>query len=195
MRGGAKERKMKRVITTYGNPVLRKQAVKVEQIDGGIRKLAEDMIETMYAADGLGLAAQQVGETVSMCVVNIPEGSRDKVTGELYLYPGISMPLVMVNVDITGTSGECSAEEGCLSFPEIYTQVKRAEKIVVEYTGMDGVRRKLETAGLLARVIQHETDHLNGVLLVDRMSPVKKITLSGRLKKLKKKTMDMPADR
>lgn len=181
---------MKRDIVTYGDPVLRKKACRVEKIDSGIRKLADDMIETLKAADGLGLAAQQVGETVSMCVVSIPEGFKDRTTGQPCSYPGLKWPMVMVNVEITCGAGVSTAEEGCLSFPEIFAQVKRAEKIMVDYMDLAGKQCKLDADGILARVIQHETDHLNGVLLVDRMSPIKKVTLSGRLKKLKQQTAE-----
>jgi peptide deformylase len=175
-------------ICTYGNPVLRKKAVEVRQVDGEIHELAKDMLETMYEERGVGLAAEQVGRTERMFVIDIPtesdvgdDGSREN--------PGIGMPLVFINPEITGHTEDVQVgPEGCLSFPEIFANVERWYEIDAEYMDLEGKRQTIHAKGLLARAIQHELDHLNGILLVDRMSHVKKVALGGKLKRLVKQS-------
>ena len=175
-------------ICTYGNPVLRKKAVEVPQVDGEIHELAKDMLETMYEERGVGLAAEQVGRTERMFVIDIPpesdvseDGSREN--------PDIGMPLVFINPEITGHTEDVQVgPEGCLSFPEIFANVERWYEIDAEYTDLEGKRQAIHAKGLLARAIQHELDHLNGILLVDRMSHVKKVALGGKLKRLVKQS-------
>ena len=171
-------------ITTYGNEVLREKATPIINITDEIRKLAEDMLETMYSSNGVGLAAEQVGRTESICIIDIPpdaekEEFRDKTAA-------IEMPLIMINPQIIATEGEQRDEEGCLSFPQIGVQVTRANQATVSYTTLEGVRKTITAYGLLARAVQHETDHLNGVLLVDQMNSVQKLSVSGKLKRLQK---------
>ena len=175
-------------ICTYGNPVLRKKAVEVEKIDGAIHELANEMIETMHKERGVGLAAEQVGRTERMFVVDIPPMSDMGEDGQRE-NPDIAMPIVFINPKITGHTEEVQVgQEGCLSFPEIFANVERWYKIDAEYIDLDGHSQTIHAKGLLARAIQHELDHLDGILLVDRMSHVKKVALGGKLKRLVKQS-------
>jgi len=175
-------------ICTYGNPILRQKAVEVAEVTAEHRELAREMFETMYAERGVGLAAEQVGRTERMFVIDIPaeadigdDGQREN--------PEIKMPLVFINPEIKGHTEDVQVgPEGCLSFPEIFANVERWYEIDAEYTDLDGRRQSIHARGLLARAIQHELDHLDGILLVDRMSHVKKVALGGKLKRLVKQT-------
>jgi len=175
-------------ICTYGNPVLRRKAVEVKEVNDEIRLLAHEMLETMYLEQGVGLAAEQVGHNERLFVVHIPaEG--DVGDDGVRENPDIKMPLVFINPRIIGHGDEVQiGQEGCLSFPEIFANVERWYEVDAEYTDLEGTRQTLHAKGLLARAIQHELDHLDGILLVDRMSHVKKVALSGKLKRLSKKT-------
>lgn len=175
-------------ICTYGNPILRKKALEVKDVNDEIRTLAKEMLETMYAERGVGLAAEQIGCTERMFVIDIPPDS-DIGEGDVRDNPEIEMPLVLINPKITGHTDDVQVgEEGCLSFPEIFANVERWYEVDAEYTDRDGVVREIHAKGLLSRAIQHELDHLDGILLVDRMSHVKKVALSGKLKRLSKQT-------
>ncbi len=176
-------------ICTYGNPVLRKKAEPVAEINDDIRALAKEMFETMYKEQGVGLAAEQVGRTERMFIVDIPVASdTDDASGERE-NPEIEMPLVFINPEITGHSEEIQiGQEGCLSFPGVFATVERWYEVDAEYTDLEGCRKTIHAKGLLARAIQHELDHLDGILLVDRMSPVKKVAIGGKLKRLVKET-------
>ncbi|MDF7798096.1 peptide deformylase [Pontiellaceae bacterium B1224] len=175
-------------ICTYGNPILRQRAVEVMSVNDDIRDLAKEMFETMYKEQGVGLAAEQVGRTERMFIVDIPaegdlgdDGQREN--------PGIEMPLVFINPKVTGHTEDIQVgPEGCLSFPEIFANVERWYEVDAAYIDLDGIPQTIHAKGLLARAIQHELDHLDGVLLVDRMSNVKKVALSGKLKRLVKET-------
>ncbi len=166
-------------IVTYGDPVLRQPAKPVEKIDDEVRQLARDMLQTMYANHGVGLAAEQVGRTESICVIDIPPEERDR---EIH----VDMPLVLINPEVLETSGTQSGPEGCLSFPDICVTVSRPDRVKVRFLDLDGQQREVEAEGLLSRAIQHESEHLRGELLVDHMSPVQKVSVSGKLKRLKK---------
>ena len=174
---------MKYDVLVYGNPLLRRKAEPVDRVDDEVRELARDMLAAMYENNGIGLAAQQVGRTEAICVVDIPadqdEGSAASAS------PDVPMPLVMVNPEILSMSGAQESQEGCLSFPEISVKIKRSANVDIEYTSLENGREKLSADGLLARAIQHEVDHLNGVLLADRMSVVQKVAIAGKLKRLK----------
>ena len=175
-------------ICTYGNPVLRKKAVEVKEVNGEIHELAKEMLETMYKERGVGLAAEQVGRTERMFVIDIPAGSDVGDDGQRE-NPDIAMPLVFINPKITGHTDDVQVgEEGCLSFPEIFANVERWYEIDAEYIDLEGHPQFIHAKGLLARAIQHELDHLEGILLVDRMSHVKKIALGGKLKRLVKES-------
>lgn len=173
-------------ICTYGNPILRKKAEEVREVTDALRELAKEMLETMYAEHGVGLAAEQVGRSESLFVIDIPPDS-DMDEHEQRENPDVKMPLIFINPKIVAHSDDIQiGPEGCLSFPDIFADVERWYEVDAEYTDLDGNRKKVHGKGLLARAIQHELDHLNGVLLVDRMSPVKKVTLGGKLKRLVK---------
>jgi peptide deformylase len=176
---------VRRKLVYYGNDALRKKSNPVPEVTDDIRELARDLLETMYAENGAGLAAQQIGRTEAVCVVDVShapdaEGDADEERPE-----GVEMPLVMINPEIVEMDGAQLGEEGCLSFPEVYTKIRRAQTVRAEFTGLNGERHSVTGNGLLARAIQHELDHLNGVLLVDRMSHIQKVAVSGKLKRLK----------
>jgi peptide deformylase len=160
-----------RRIVTYGTPVLRQRTRDVTNLDGELQRLIDDMVETMYAAPGVGLAANQVGSTHRLFVAN-PADDHDP-----------SKLLVVVNPETVESDGEFINEEGCLSIPEFREEVRRARRIVLR--GLDREGRPLEVEGrdLLARIFQHEMDHLNGLFFVDRLSPAKRDILSRKLKK------------
>jgi peptide deformylase len=176
-------------IVTFGDPVLRVRAESVPRVTVEYKRLVDGMMETMHAAEGLGLAAQQVGRTVSVCVVDIPVALDVEEEGGGRLNPDVEMPLIMFNPKIVTRGRELARrDEGCLSFPGIHTGVQRAAEVDVTFVDWKGSVRTLHCRGLLARAVQHELDHLDGVLLVDRMSPVKKISMAGKLKRLRAET-------
>ena len=155
----------------YGDPVLRKRAEPVTEIAEAERQLAEQMLETLYATgNGIGLAATQVGVLKRLIIVDI--GEDDDETYE---------PLVLFNPEILSFDGEIVAEEGCLSIPNVTAEVKRPEEVVVEGIDIQNEPVHIEADGLLARVLQHEIDHLNGVLFIDRISGLKRQLLKDEL--------------
>ncbi len=169
---------------TYGNSELRKKAVPVKNVDDDIRRIAKDMVRTMYENNGLGLAAEQVGRTESIFVVDVtPVVNSSK--GAEKIPDGLEMPAVFINPKIVETVGEICEKEGCLSFPEIFITIKRASCIKVSFLDLQGRERLITAEGILSRAIQHENDHLNGKLLYDHMSTIQKVAFSGSLKKLK----------
>jgi len=157
-------------IIHYPHPVLRQQAQRIEQIDESIEKLVLKMLELMYQYKGVGLAANQVAIPVRLFVAN--------PTCE----PGNEM--VFINPKIMETAGWAEAEEGCLSVPQIYTKIRRRQKIVAVATDLNGKQFEIPANDLLARIVQHETDHLDGKTIVDRMSPLAKISHRRQLKLL-----------
>jgi len=168
--------------------LLRKKAVVIPEITGEIHELVKDMFETMNAERGVGLAAEQVGRSEALCIIDVPEDSDFDEDGQRE-NPDTRMPLTLINPKITGHTDMVQVgQEGCLSFPEIYANVERWYEVDAEYTDLEGHLQKIHAKGLLARAIQHELDHLDGILLVDRMSHVKKVALNGKLKRLIKKT-------
>ena len=177
---------MKYRFCTYGDPVLRQKAEIIHRIDGAIKTLAGDMLQIMSDRKGVGLAAQQIGQTIRICVVNIPPAMDVAAPDGPRLNPGVTFPLIMLNPVLVAKKGAQREIEGCLSVPEIWASVNRAAEVTVSFLDIQGVQRELHARGLLARAIQHELDHLQGVLFVDRVSPVKKITLAGKLKRLRK---------
>jgi peptide deformylase len=182
---------MKLSIRQYGDPILRAKGKRVEKIDHRLRELATNMIETMHLANGVGLAAQQIGEALQLTVLDISQvedrSSEMKLNGQ-EVDPKNAMPLVLINPEIELHSETEVGTEGCLSFPEITGEIERAVSIVARAETLDGERIEIEARGFLARAIQHETDHLNGILFIDRMSSAAKVALSSRLKRLQKKT-------
>jgi peptide deformylase len=148
-------------IVCYPNRILAEPTPKVTVFDQKLRDTAKMMFETMYAANGVGLAAPQVGLSLRMAVIctgNCPDGE-----------------VVLVNPEIIDSQGKATVEEGCLSFPGIYVKVSRHAAVKVQYQDLDGATHVLEAEGLLARAVQHELDHLDGVLLYDHMSPIQRM--------------------
>lgn len=182
---------MKLSIRQYGDPALRAKGKRLDKIDNRIRELATDMIETMHAANGVGLAAHQIGEALQLTVLDISQvedqPSRMKLNGQ-DADPKSAMPLVLINPEIELRTETEMGTEGCLSFPEIRGEIERAKSIIVRAQSLDGDKIAIEASGFLARAIQHEVDHLNGILFIDRMSSATKAALSSRLKRLQKET-------
>lgn len=159
------------------DPKLKKRCAPVEQVDDDIRRLMDDMLETMYEAPGVGLAAPQIGVLKRIIVVDTadPEGNRQ--------------PLKMANPEVIAASDELLLrEEGCLSFPDQYEDVERPATVRVRYLDHENEIRELDAEGLQAVCVQHEIDHLDGVLLVDRLSGLKRSIILRRMNKLKKAT-------
>lgn len=177
--------KMDYKIVTYGNKILRKKAKPVADINDDIRQLAQNMLSTMYQKGGIGLASEQIGRQECVCVIDI-SGVETVAASDDEKKNSVDMPLVLVNPEIIDTVGKKTEQEGCLSFPGIFVSIERPAGITVRFKNLDNADLTIEADGLLARAIQHEMDHLKGVLLVDRMSVVQKVALAGRLKRLKK---------
>jgi peptide deformylase len=175
-------------VCIYGNPVLRKKSDPVKEVTEEIRTLTDRMLGIMYAQEGIGLAAEQIGHTESIFVLDVP-AEADKNAQGLPNNPGIKMPQAFINPEIIGTSEETAvAEEGCLSFPKLYVPVRRPAEVVLRYLDRDGNVQVLNAKGLLARAIQHEFDHLNGILLVDHMTPAGKLKHALMLRRFKKQS-------
>ena len=168
-------------IYIYGQSILRKKARPVKQPSEEISLLASDMLETMRKANGIGLAANQVADLHRLIVVDAG------VIAESEELP----PIAMVNPEILSEEGTWTIEEGCLSIPEIREEVTRTEKILVRYLDPGFEMKELAAEGLLARVILHEVDHLNGVLFLDHLGAVKRKLLRGRLNKLERGEVDV----
>lgn len=169
-------------IKKYGQKVLREKSDKVSIVDSAQLKLADDMLETMHKAKGVGLAAQQVGRKESLCVIDIPEGCDDEFS-EMFNAP-IKMPLKMWNPEILQREGSAIEKEGCLSFPNINGEVVRAEQVTCSYIDETNKPQIITARGFLARAIQHETDHLNGILFVDHFSAMERLAKAAKLKKI-----------
>jgi len=176
---------LKHDIVIYGHPALRCKSVSVKTIDDDTRRLADDLLETMYAYVGIGLAAAQIDHAECMCVIDMSQAG-DRTDAKLEENDHVAMPMVLINPAITAMEGQQVGSEGCLSFPEIYADVQRADLVTVTYQNLDSKNVVVKATGLLSRALQHEIDHLNGVLFVDRIAPAQKVVLSGKLKRLKK---------
>jgi peptide deformylase len=178
-------------ILEYGDPILRAKGKPIDNIDDRIRDLAANMIETMHSANGVGLAAQQVGEALQLTVLDVSlvedRPSTLKVDGK-DVDPKAAMPLVLINPEIELYGLTETGVEGCLSFPEITGDIERAKSVIVRAQTLEGDTIEIEASGFLARAIQHEGDHLNGILFIDRMNSASKAALSSRLKRLQKET-------
>lgn len=163
-------------ITFYPDPVLRLTAKKINAVTPEIRQLAADMLQTMYDANGIGLAAPQVSMSIRLVVIHIPGAE------------GTKKPIYLVNPVITAKSKEqCVIEEGCLSLPGISAKIKRPEFVDVSATDLDGTPFTIEAEGMLARCLQHEMDHLDGILFTDKASLAAKLSLRGELAELEEK--------
>ena len=161
-----------RTILRYPDKRLRVKAVSVPSVDDAVRALCEDMAETMYAAPGVGLAAPQIGVALRVFVIDTASGSDDP--SELHYF---------INPEIVQRHGETVWEEGCLSFPGVHEEIERAETVTVRATGLDGEPFELSAEGLLAIAIQHEYDHLEGTLMVDHVSLLKRRMIDREMKK------------
>lgn len=180
-------------IVHFNSPILRKKGVNVTAFDAALARLAADMIDTMHDAAGIGLAAQQVNHAIQLCVVDLRQ-AESKFAWE---YDGtrppleLFMPLVIVNpVLVVVPEPTDSCEEGCLSFPEIRGDVARPDQVTVKFKDLKGVAHTLMCNGLLARCVQHEVDHLNGVLFIDHMDKATLAAIDPELKALKKQTRE-----
>ena len=174
-------------IMKYGQPVLRKKGVRIEKITPEIQEFIENMLETMYAARGVGLAAQQVGSAVQIAVVDVAGVEDRPSTMEISGEPvdvDANMPLVLINPKVTPQGSEIEGPEGCLSFPEIYGDIARPERVSVTATDQHGKEYGFTATGLLARAVQHELDHLNGILFIDRMTSDSKEEIKPQLERL-----------
>jgi len=180
---------MKREIVLYGDPVLRRKAQPVEEVTPELQQLAEDMLETMYEASGIGLAAPQIGEAIQLAIVDINFESEEPLLSYLRIDGqdvelSECMPLIFINPQLKPKGEKQGMEEGCLSMPDLRSEVIRSSELVADLELLDGKKIRLETDGLLARAIQHEVDHLNGVLFIDRLSSAVKLRAKRELKKL-----------
>ncbi|PKL47430.1 MAG: peptide deformylase [Candidatus Riflebacteria bacterium HGW-Riflebacteria-2] len=159
---------MKYRVLHYGEEPLRENSEPITEITDDIRRLVADMFETMNEAKGVGLAAPQVGVNIRLAIIDIGDD-----------------PLVLINPRILKSSGKETCEEGCLSLPGLTEKVERAKKVVCEATDLDGSLYELEAEGLLARAVQHELDHLDGVLFIDRISKARKLQIKHELEMIK----------
>lgn len=159
-------------ILTLPDPILRQVAAPVERVDAEVRRLADDMLATMYDAPGIGLAAPQVGISRRLIVLDVSDDD------------GEGRPLVMINPEILHLGeGRRSYEEGCLSIPDVKVEIERPSTLKVAYLDRDGVRQQLDAEGLLATAIQHEIDHLDGRLIIDFLSRLKRDIIVRRFRK------------
>ncbi|MGE4297467.1 MAG: peptide deformylase [Desulfovibrionaceae bacterium] len=169
---------MKLTIRTYPDPVLAQKAAEIGEMTPALRELAANMAETMYGDSGIGLAAPQVGESIRMVVVDVtgPENKAGLMT--------------LINPRIVASEGEVDSEEGCLSLPNLRCTVTRKERVTVQALDLDGKSVTIEADELLAVCLQHELDHLDGVILVDRISRLKRLLYDKKVKKWQKKATD-----
>lgn len=164
-----------RPLVLLPDPLLRTVSKPLERIDDGVRKFAADMLETMYDAPGIGLAAIQVGEPLRMLTIDLSKEDEAR------------SPHVFINPEIVATGDEASVyEEGCLSIPDYYAEVERPARITVNYLDLDGRPQTITTDGLMATCLQHEIDHLNGVLFIDHISRLKREMVVKKFRKLAK---------
>jgi peptide deformylase len=155
------------------DPLLRQVSKPIERVDDQLRGFADDMLETMYDAPGIGLAAIQVGEPLRMLVIDLAKEDEPKD------------PHVFFNPEIVASSDSTNIhEEGCLSIPDYYAEVERPAEVTVRYVGLDGEQHEMKADGLMATCLQHEIDHLNGVLFIDHISRLKREMVMRRFKKL-----------
>lgn len=180
-------------VVKYGNPVLRQKGARIEKITPEIKTLVADMLETMYAAHGVGLAAQQVGRALQLTVLDVRAATDRPSTlkiGGQEIDPGTFMPLVLINPEVKPTGDSVTGSEGCLSFPELYGEIARPQFADVRAINEKGEKIEFWCGGLLARATQHENDHLNGILFIDRMSRETKSELKPQLDELQAATKE-----
>jgi len=161
-----------RTILKFPDPILRQKAKKISNFDASLQNLATDMIETMYDAPGVGLAAPQIGESIRLIVVNASQEEDGEET------------MVLVNPEITEREGTQADEEGCLSVLDLTASVKRSQKVTVSYQDMTGESQELTVEDRFAVILQHEIDHLNGILFLDHLSTLKRALYKKKIKKM-----------
>jgi len=178
-------------VVKYGHPVLRQKGARLEKITAQIKELIADMLETMHSAKGVGLAAQQVGRALQLTVLDVRAATdrpstfhRDGKEVEI----GEVMPLILINPEVKPIGESVAGSEGCLSFPEIYAEISRPAEAEVRAMNEKGEEIEFRCGGLLARAIQHEWDHLQGILYIDRMARVDKDELKSQLDELQART-------
>ena len=159
-------------VRRFGDPFLRKKTEEVTVFNSELKDFIDHMIDTLYEENGLGLAAPQVGDLRKIIIVDLSFGEEVENT------------LTLINPEVLSQEGECVMEEGCLSIPGIYEDLTRPEKVRIQYREPDGAVREIDADGLVARIIQHEMDHLDGILFVDRLSTVKKLLLAKALREI-----------
>jgi peptide deformylase len=181
-------------IVKYGEPVLRQKGAKIENVSSEIKKLIADMFETMEANHGVGLAAQQIGRALQLTVIDVRGAQKERpstleIDGQPAELDRI-MPLVLINPTVKPAAEPVAGSEGCLSFPEIFGEITRPES--VEVSALDGKGKPIffRCGGLLARAVQHETDHLNGILFIDRMERKAKAEIQDELDVLQSETKE-----
>ncbi|HLX69628.1 MAG TPA: peptide deformylase [Verrucomicrobiae bacterium] len=185
-------------VVKYGDPVLRKKGARIESITPEIKKLIGDMFETMYAAKGVGLAAQQIGQALQLTVIDVRGVTDRPSTLELKgkaADVAEFMPLVLINPELTLVGDQAAGPEGCLSFPEVFAEISRPEFVDVKALNEKGKPIEFRAGGLLGRAVQHEADHLNGILFIDRMDKKTKEELKPELDILQAETKAELADR
>lgn len=159
-------------VVKYGHPALRQKGLRIEKVDADVKRLIGDMFETMYAAKGVGLAAQQVAQALQLTVIDVRPATDRPSTIEVDGKPADVldyMPLVLINPELKPIGESLDGPEGCLSFPELYADITRPEFVEVTALNEKGKPIKFKAGGLLSRAVQHEVDHLNGILFIDRM--------------------------
>ncbi|UCE67307.1 MAG: peptide deformylase [Candidatus Zixiibacteriota bacterium] len=161
-------------IKVYGEEVLREKSVNIENLDGEAVEFLENLRQTMVLAKGLGLAANQVGKTVRAFAIDLSQ------------FDVLAEPKVIINPEIMEIGGDIvTAEEGCLSFPGLYQNIERSDKVTIKSINLDGKEYLFEASGLVARVIQHEIDHLDGVLFIDKLTPAQRTLIKRKLTRIK----------
>jgi peptide deformylase len=185
-------------VVRYGDPVLRKKGARIESITPEIKKLIGDMFDTMYDSKGVGLAAQQVGHALQLTVIDV-RGVADRPSSlELKGKPADVaefMPIVLINPALTLVGEQVTGPEGCLSFPEVFAEISRPQFVDVKALNEKGKLIEFRAGGLLSRAVQHENDHLNGILFIDRMDKKTKEELKPELDALQAETKAELADR
>ncbi|HTQ49482.1 MAG TPA: peptide deformylase [Candidatus Acidoferrales bacterium] len=178
-------------IVKYGHPALRQKGARIESVNAEVKKLAADMLETMHANKGVGLAAQQIGRALQLTVLDVRDAKERPSWLELDGKPAdlsAFMPLILINPEIQPRGDMVAGGEGCLSFPEIFGEITRPESVDVKALNENGKPVEFRCGGLLARAIQHEIDHLNGILFIDRMDKATKEELRPQLDELQAAT-------
>ena len=181
-------------VTQYGESILKEKGAPVTDFGPALRKLSGQMIETMREAEGIGLAAQQIGQALQLFVMELPADMDQKHSD--YTFDGktppldLIMPLVVVNPQLELSGDDAPYEEGCLSFPNIRGKVERPIAVKMDFQDLDGKPHQIICDGLFARVIQHEYDHLQGVLFIDRMRPQVLRMIESKIRRLRRDTRD-----